>query len=294
MSVYPAVAGTLFISSAAYYPYMLYGLVQYGLGHVLSLLLVVYVLQEYATLPPPIVKRVLSYIKNHHSIVYLGTAPSFEDDEYTIHLCIPHGMMCIEQGALLADLRTQIGEQDVVLFVDKMLYHLQPLARSVIRLMGIPRILPLRHDTIQNCLRRRKQRHVAVLPGGFVETVGYDDTLQTIYTGTIPYWIKMCKQHGYALRVFHMYNGSDLFPQAGYGMPLRTWLATHKCPIVLPCGIREVSTFVVRTWKYSADALPDTVAQLECDLFRYLRLDQTDHRFPYKSGVKRYVLRSKL
>jgi hypothetical protein len=107
----------------------------------LSLLLVVYVLQEYATLPPPIVKRVLSYIKNHHSIVYLGTAPSFEDDEYTIHLCIPHGMMCIEQGALLADLRTQIGEQDVILFVDKMLYHLQPLARSVIRLMGIPRIL---------------------------------------------------------------------------------------------------------------------------------------------------------
>lgn len=290
--IYPILGLGSFVYSVIHWPLLILMMVHmWSLSpHVIGLVIVLYFLRRRTTPWVPLTDFVWRYISEQHRIHYMGDDVPVIHDKPTIHLLFPHGMVCVEQMALLVDLmkRQRAAGIDTgrnVLMVDKVLYAIQPIAVVILQLgMGLS-ILPLKHVLIQRHLRSRVG-DVFVMPGGFAETVGYTDAVQTIFTGTVGYWTRQCKEHGYNLRISHMYNGSSMIAQSGYGMSFRMWLAnTYKIAIVLPTGIRDVEKLVVRTWEYEPEDIPENIAGA---IQHFITVDRNSPDFPVPS--KEYVI----
>lgn len=290
-SIYPILGLASFVYSVIHWPLILMIIRIWGVSpHVIGLLVVVHVLRRKTTPWRPLTDFVWRYILKHHRIHYMGEGDGpVIHEKPTIHLLIPHGMVCIEQLALLVDLMRRqravgVDTSRNVLMVDRVLYDFQPIAVVLLRMVMGFSILPLKHTSIQRHLRSRVG-DVFVMPGGFTETVGYADDVQTIFTGTVGYWTRQCKEHQYKLRVSHMYNGSSMISQSGYFMAFRMWLAnTYKIPIVLPTGVHDVEKLVVRTWEYEPKDVPENITD---DLRRFIAVDRTSPDFP---SVSQYII----
>ena len=293
-SIYPVLGFASFVYSVIHWPLVLVFVSLWGLSpHLIGLLVVVYILRNTMTPWTPLTDFVWGYISAHHPIHYMGDDVVGGDTKKTIHLLFPHGMVCIEQMALIVDLMikqraTGVDTTRSVLMVDKVLYAMQPIAVVILQmLMGLS-VLPLKHAAIQRHLRSRARGDVFVMPGGFTETVGYTDDVQTIFTGTVGYWIRQCKEHQCNLRVSHMYNGSSMISQSGCYMSLRMWLAnTYKIAIVLPTGIHDVEKLVVRTWEYEPEDIPESIA---ADMQHFLATDRLNADFPVSAIPQEYII----
>ena len=283
--IYPILGLASFVYSVIHWPLILAIVYTWGLSTtIVTLVVVVHVLQRQTTPWVPLRDFVSRYVSKHHRIHYMDDAP-VSHGKPTVHLLFPHGMFCIEQLALIVDLmgRQRASGADTnrnVLMVDKVLYALQPIAVVILQLVVGLSTRPLQHTVIQRHLRSRNG-DVFVMPGGFAETVGYTADVQTIFTGTVRYWTRQCKEHRYNLRISHMYNGSSMISQSGYRMPFRMWLAnTWKIPIILPTGIQDVEKLVVRSWEYSPE---DVHGSISDDIQQFTDVDRTSPDFPSAS-----------
>ena len=220
------------------------------------------------------------------SVRYIGDGPPVPTDtrERTICLLFPHGMVSSEQCAVMADVVRGRPDPSVhTLLVDRLLYRwMTPLVAAVRLLGGSARVVPLVHASVQRSLTTAPGGcTVFVMPGGFVEAVGYSDACQVLYVRTVSYWLQQCRRHGYRLCVYHAYNGSRAVRQHGFAMGIRTRVAERfHLPLVLPTGFRDVPEVVVRAWAYPVTGLPVCATTVVGDLLRYARTDRTHPLYP--------------
>jgi hypothetical protein len=213
----------------------------------------------------------------------LGAAPE-------VVLLMPHGFISLESIAAFKQwtIQQNIGRSTV--FVDKKLPLLLRGAAVVFRMFEIDTDV-LGHANIDQRMRTQQQT-LAAMPGGFGDAVAGSKSEQIVFLGTTSYWIKQCKKHGYALRIFHTYNGSHVIEQSSFALRTRAQIASRfHFPILLPTAINKLSSLSVRCLFYPPDAIP-TAAGVREDLVRYTEIDKQSPLFP--DPLKVYTILSHL
>lgn len=257
---------------------------RYGYQYVLPISLLCLSL-PYFPIPQALHESLVRHMKHEISVVYLEPPAPIGTKTPEVILLIPHGFMCIEGLTLYAQWIKDKGVASTI-FVDKLLQFIVPGTYAVLNTLALDMEIT-GHVNIDDHMRR--QQTVAAFPGGFVEAVGYTEDEQILYLGTISYWLKQCKRHRYALRIFHIYNGSDSVSQASVGLQLRAQLAGKKhFPVPIPTSINKVSTLVARCLFYDRHVLPESTTHVAAEIARFITLDKQDPRFP--SPHKTYTL----
>jgi hypothetical protein len=201
----------------------------------------------------------------------LGAAPE-------VVLLMPHGFISIESIAAFKQWTVQQNIERSTLFVDKTLHLFVRGANIVFRMFEIDTDI-LGHTSIDQRMQTQQQT-LAVIPGGFGDAVAGSKSEQIVFLGTTSYWIKQCKKHGYALRIFHTYNGSQMIEQSSFALRKRAQLAMRfHLPILLPTTSNKVSSLSVRCLFYPPDSIP-TVMGVQEDLVRYTEIDKQSPLFP--------------
>jgi hypothetical protein len=178
------------------------------------------------------------------------------DNVREVLLLIPHGMLCIEGGAVLSHyLGDVLDARRHICLIDRTLYALSPPAVLMTGLVGAGSVETLSHDTVQRSLAQPDRPSLVVFPGGFVEAIGGTPGEQTLYTKTYSYWIKQCAKHKMRLRVMHVYNGSSMFPQSSKFLEFRQRMAAqYSIPVMMPVSrMCIIPKLYARTWTYSSD-----------------------------------------
>ena len=206
---------------------------------------------------------------------WLGEYKPITDKE--ILLVIPHGMFCTE--AIISCIDKGIHRRDYTLLVDNKLFYGSPPTLLFTRAVGLY-IYPLNHKTVLSLLQTG--RSAIVLPGGFVETVGYNEKTYTINTNTYSYWIKQCQTYGYNIRIHFIYNQNDLYKQSSFMTHWRTRIAgKYHIPIIMPYYVKKPDTMYARCLYYHRDdILKESVdamkSKIEMDLKAYYKEDTKD------------------
>ena len=199
------------------------------------------------------------------------------DNAREVLLLIPHGMLCIEGGAVLAHYLGEVPEaRRHICLIDRALYALSPPAVLMAGLVGAGSVETLSHGSVQRSLAQPDRPSLAVFPGGFVEAVGTTPEEQTLYTKTYSYWIKQCIKYKMRLRVVHVYNGSSMFPQSSKFSDFRQRMAAqYSIPIPLPVSpMRIIPRLYARTWTYSPDDVQTlATATIEAHIREFQQLD---------------------
>jgi hypothetical protein len=277
----------LFMSagSAIWWPFCIYVCITFGYAHSLPLLMVGMAL-PYAPIPKYVVNDAITSLKRQMRTVFvepptpIGCSPE-------VILMLPHGFISLEALSVYIHWISE-NKIDSTVFVDQALCAL-PGASVVFTMFGL-NTDRLKHKNIE--YRMKMQQNVAVMPGGFAESIGGTDSEQIVYLGTVSYWIKQCKKHGYALRVFHVYNGSDMIQQSSVCLQSRVRFAQkYHIPLLLPTAINKISRLVVRCLFYANTGLP-TTGDIQSDLVRYTDVDKLSPLFP--APQRKYTILSHL
>ena len=205
-------------------------------------------------------------------------------------LVFPHGFFCTEGSSLASEwIHKHPGKYAI--FIDRKLPLISPTSVLAARLAGFYRVDTLRHSNIQRVMPRGTESVVA-LPGGFVEAVGGTTNTQYIYTATVSYWLRQCKEYGYSLRIFHAYNGSAMIPQSDMLIDARLHIAQrYHIPLVLPTGFKTLDKLVVRSLLYTHQGLPESTGAIIEDLHRALRVDKLSNMFPSPDRQFKFISR---
>ena len=199
------------------------------------------------------------------------------DNVREVLLLIPHGMLCIEGGAVLSHYLGEVREaRRYICLIDRTLYALSPPAVLMTGLSGSGSVEILNHVSVQRSLTQPDRPSLVVFPGGFVEAVGNTPEEQTLYTKTYSYWIKQCIKYKMRLRVMHVYNGSSMFPQSSKFPDFRQRMAAqYSIPILLPISpMRIIPRLYARTWTYSPDDVQTlATATIEAHIRDFQQLD---------------------
>jgi hypothetical protein len=191
---------------------------------------------------------------------------------------MPHGFISLESIAAFKQWTIQQNIERSTVFVDKKLQLFVRGVAVVFRMFEIDNDI-LVHTSIDQRMRTQQQT-LAAMPGGFGDAVAGSKSEQIVFLGTTSYWIKQCKKHGYALRIFHTYNGSQMIEQSSFALRTRAKIASRfHFPILLPIAINKVSSLSVRCLFYPPDAIP-TVTGVQEDLVRYTEIDKQSPLFP--------------
>jgi hypothetical protein len=217
-------------------------------------------------------------LKQHTTIVFMEPPASVGKTPEVI-LLIPHGLICVENMSMFIKWSAEIQNMNSTLFVDRQLWLWTPLNIMIMNLTGQSHGIS-KHTHIDRHMQSTK-KHVVAFPGGFAEAVGGTEKEQILSLGTISYWLKQCKRHGYSLRVFHTYNGSDMVLQSSVCLRLRVQLARRfHVPLPLPIRFQTPPARVVRCLFYDNENLPVTSDTVKDDLFRYVEVDKKSPLFP--------------
>jgi hypothetical protein len=247
--------------------------VVYGYAYMIPMIIVGNAL-PYLKIPRILQDTVRERLKQETPVVFMEPPTSIGYKPEVI-LLIPHGFLCVE-GLVVYQKWISDNSVDSTLFVDKKLQPILPGCTLVLNVLGLE-VGITGHANIDQHMRTR--RTVAAFPGGFIEAVGGTQDEQILYLGTISYWLKMCRRHGFGLRIFHTYNGSEMVTQSAYGMQSRVQIAgKYHIPVVLPTGIKKVTTLVVRCLYY--ETIPETVDTVVKDIEHYVAIDKKSSLFP--------------
>jgi len=238
----------------------------------------------YVHIPQTVIDSVWRTMKRQMPVVYmetpdpLGAAPE-------VTLLLPHGFLSLEAIAVYTNWILDQKIRDSTVYVDTAVGYTLPGAAVVFKLFGLVSGI-LKHANIEK--QMRAQTAVAAMPGGFGDAVAGSKQEQIVFLGTTSYWINQCKKHGYALRIFHVYNGSDMIIQSAWGIRTRARIAArYHIPLVLPTAINKVSSLTVRCVHYPPDLIP-TVDTVQADLVRYTTIDRQSPLFP--DPLKTYTI----
>ena len=259
----------------------------YGYGTCLPLCALLLAL-PHIPMPQRCIDATLAAVKHQLPAVYMeppappGAAPE-------VILLLPHGLIGLECLAVYKQWLLAQQIHTSMVFIDKLAQVFLPGITVVFRMFAIPNGI-LKHRNIEQQMQARHT--VAALPGGFGDAVAGTAQEQLVFLGTTSYWLRQCQKHGYALRILHVYNGSDMVQQSAVGLRWRARLA-HRfhVPILLPTAINTVSSLVTRCVVYSPEALP-TPTGIQRDLERYVALDKLSPIFP--APQRRYTILARL
>lgn len=224
------------------------------------------------------------------TITHFDTTETPDREIPEVNLLIPHGIFCIEAGAVAHDFAKKHDVTDLVVFIDSIGLLTNPFLASFIKLIGCKDAYALKHQNIQNIMKDKK--NIILFPGGFVEAIGCSEEQQYIFTKTYSYWIKQCKKHSYNLRIHNIYNGSDMYQGSSFMMKRRLRLASHGVPLPMVRTTNRVKELFVRTILYKVDNIPVTTQSIEEDLKHFLTKDRQHPDFP--SRQKEYIITSSI
>jgi hypothetical protein len=247
-------------------------------GYVYAMTLVICsVLSPYVPIPLSISRRIDGWIGQTMTILFMEP-PAAVGNSPEVVLLIPHGFLCFESFSMFRKWSAEMNMSST-LFLDRLLWRWSPLAIMLLNLMGASHDIS-RHACIDRYMQATK-KHVAAFPGGFAEAVGGTEQEQILSLVTISYWLKQCKRHGYALRVFHTYNGSDMILQSTVCLRFRARLARRfHIPVPLPIRVQSLPSRVVRCLFYDNNDLPVSADTIKEDLLRYVEIDKKSTLFP--------------
>jgi hypothetical protein len=268
------------VGSSVWWPLCLYVWAYHGQLYGVSMIAGTVLLQK-VTIPDKYVQSAVTSLHKQITTTYMAPPPPIGTRPEVI-LLFPHGLLSLEALAVYIHWTSQNHFKSTV-FVDKKLDYACPGACMVFKMFGLSTDLS-NHRSIDK--KMQGQQTVAALPGGFVEAVGGTDETQVLYLGTVAYWLKQCKKHGYSLRIFHVYNGSDFVQQSAMGLETRIMIADRfHLPIILPSSINHVDSLFTRCLYYEHAHLP-TTTEIQADLTRYIALDRLSPLF--RSRMRKY------
>ena len=209
------------------------------------------------------------WIRTHavSKVHWFGEYQPFQGRE--IVFLIPHGMFCIEGIVSCMDKGLH---HNYTALVDKKLFYGSPPTILFMRLIG-SYISPLSHKSITNLMQNG--RSAILFPGGFVETIGYNEKTYSINTNTYGYWIQQCQKYGYSIRIHFIYNQNDFYKQSSFMTHWRTQIAgKYHIPLIMPYYVNKPDTMYARCLYYHSEDLSkepvDVIkSKIEVDLKTY-------------------------
>jgi 2-acylglycerol O-acyltransferase 2 len=182
----------------------------------------------------PVLKRVQKFYSECHPYYYKSMAVKFEgtslptpDDPQTFYAIHPHGAFCIGWSNLFSS-----PLLSHVKFCFSPALYTSPFFRLFSRCVGNPGSAS-RSDMISYL---KNGIHLALPPGGFEEATLTSTTQDRVFIKKRTGFIKLCLQHGVAVRPVYVFGERNLFWNIQGFWKLRLAMNRHGLPMILVWG----------------------------------------------------------